>query len=178
MPACLHGAGCMSQAAALGCAAAGLASAACMCQLLHSRTLLLVLQPLHSLTRQLIYLWSSGECSPSLQMPGCCTGPRHGHGSTHLHAPRCCLHATALRLAISMALLMLPVQEKFPGQGTPLLPSDAFGRARVRSLAQHVACEIQPLQSTRLAMNIWQLSPGGCVYLWVAEGCVNLWVAP
>ena len=61
-----------------------------------------------------------------------------------------------------------PVQEKFPGQGSPLLPSDAFGRARVRSLAQHVACEIQPLQNTRLATDVWQLSPGDCMYLWVA----------
>ena len=29
----------------------------------------------------------------------------------------------------------------------PLLPADAWGRARVRSLAQLIACDIQPLQN-------------------------------
>ena len=32
----------------------------------------------------------------------------------------------------------------------PLLPADAAGRARVRALAQAVACEIQPLNNTRV----------------------------
>jgi len=32
----------------------------------------------------------------------------------------------------------------------PLLPSDAFGRARVRALAQSIACEIHPLNNLRV----------------------------
>ena len=31
-----------------------------------------------------------------------------------------------------------------------LLPKDAAGRARVRSIAQYIICEIQPLQNTRI----------------------------
>ena len=32
----------------------------------------------------------------------------------------------------------------------PLLPADALGRARVRSLAQVVACDVHPLQNLRV----------------------------
>ena len=32
----------------------------------------------------------------------------------------------------------------------PLLPGDAFARARIRSLAQDIACEIHPLNNTRV----------------------------
>jgi maleylacetoacetate isomerase len=32
----------------------------------------------------------------------------------------------------------------------PLLPGDPAGRARVRSIAQHVACEVQPLNNLRV----------------------------
>jgi maleylacetoacetate isomerase/maleylpyruvate isomerase len=32
----------------------------------------------------------------------------------------------------------------------PLLPPDALGRARVRALAQDIACEIHPLNNTRV----------------------------
>lgn len=34
--------------------------------------------------------------------------------------------------------------------GAPLLPSDALGRARVRSLAQTVACDIHPIDNLRV----------------------------
>ena len=34
--------------------------------------------------------------------------------------------------------------------GTPLLPADAIGRARVRSLAQIVACDIHPINNLRV----------------------------
>jgi maleylacetoacetate isomerase len=34
--------------------------------------------------------------------------------------------------------------------GTPLLPGDALGRARVRSLAQTVACDIHPIDNLRV----------------------------
>ena len=36
----------------------------------------------------------------------------------------------------------------------PLLPTDAAGRARVRSIAQYVVSEIQPLQNTRLVPHL------------------------
>lgn len=36
----------------------------------------------------------------------------------------------------------------------PLLPSDAAGRARVRSLALHVACEIHPLNNLRVLQTL------------------------
>ena len=32
----------------------------------------------------------------------------------------------------------------------PLLPADAVGRARVRAIAQHIACEIHPLDNLRV----------------------------
>ena len=37
------------------------------------------------------------------------------------------------------------LEETAPGQGCALLPADALGRARVRALAQAVACDIHPL---------------------------------
>ena len=40
------------------------------------------------------------------------------------------------------------LEETYPEN--PLLPTDRIGRARVRSLAQYVVSEIQPLQNTRL----------------------------
>lgn len=38
----------------------------------------------------------------------------------------------------------------------PLLPSDALGRARVRALAQMVACEIHPLNNLRVLRHLTQ----------------------
>ncbi len=40
------------------------------------------------------------------------------------------------------------MEETWPD--TPLLPTDAEGRARVRSISQYVVSEVQPLQNTRL----------------------------
>jgi maleylpyruvate isomerase len=48
-------------------------------------------------------------------------------------------------LAQSMAILEW-LDERFPAP--PLLPADAFGRARVRSLAEHVNAGIQPFQNS------------------------------
>ncbi len=40
------------------------------------------------------------------------------------------------------------LQEQYPGNH--LLPEDPIARARVRSIAQYVVSEIQPLQNTRI----------------------------
>jgi maleylacetoacetate isomerase/maleylpyruvate isomerase len=51
------------------------------------------------------------------------------------------------RLAQSMAIIeYLDEQYRQP----PLLPADALGRARVRALAQIVACEVHPLNNLRV----------------------------
>lgn len=52
-----------------------------------------------------------------------------------------------LRLSQSMAILEY-LEEQHPA--VPLLPADAAGRARVRSLAQLVACDIHPLNNLRV----------------------------
>src|SRR5690348_18114510 len=50
-------------------------------------------------------------------------------------------------LSQSMAILEW-LEERFPSP--PLLPADAYGRARVRMLAEHVNSGIQDRKSTRL----------------------------
>lgn len=50
-------------------------------------------------------------------------------------------------LTQSMAIIEY-LEEVYPHP--PLLPSDALGRARVRALAQSVACEIHPLNNLRV----------------------------
>jgi len=52
-----------------------------------------------------------------------------------------------LRLHQSMAIIEY-LDETVPEP--PLLPRDAAGRARVRALAQDIACEIHPLNNTRV----------------------------
>jgi len=52
-----------------------------------------------------------------------------------------------LRLHQSMAIIEY-LDETVPEP--PLLPRDALGRARVRALAQDIACEIHPLNNTRV----------------------------
>ena len=50
-------------------------------------------------------------------------------------------------LAQSLAIMEY-IDEKYPG--TPLMPKDLAGRARVRALAQLIACEIHPLNNLRV----------------------------
>ncbi len=50
-------------------------------------------------------------------------------------------------LTQSLAILEY-LEEAWPG--TPLLPAEAVGRARVRALAQTIACEIHPLNNLRV----------------------------
>ena len=51
------------------------------------------------------------------------------------------------RLSQSMAIIEF-LDETQPGPA--LLPADALGKARVRALAQSIACEIHPLNNTRV----------------------------
>ena len=51
------------------------------------------------------------------------------------------------RLSQSMAIIEY-LDETFPEP--PLLPRDALGRARVRALAQSIACEIHPINNLRV----------------------------
>ncbi len=50
-------------------------------------------------------------------------------------------------LTQSMAIIEY-LDETYPEP--PLLPADALGRARVRAIAQHIACEIHPLDNLRV----------------------------
>ena len=57
------------------------------------------------------------------------------------------LEVDGLRLTQSMAIMEF-VDEQFPH--SPLMPTDAVGRARVRALSQSIACEIHPLNNLRV----------------------------
>ncbi len=57
------------------------------------------------------------------------------------------LEADGARLSQSMAIIEY-LDEKHPKPA--LLPADALGRARVRALAQSIACEIHPLNNLRV----------------------------
>jgi maleylpyruvate isomerase len=50
----------------------------------------------------------------------------------------------------------------------PLLPHDPFARAKVRSLAQLVACEIHPLQNLKIIRRIAELAGEGEDRTWAA----------
>lgn len=52
-----------------------------------------------------------------------------------------------VKLNQSLAIMEY-LQDTFPQQGTALLPADVLGRARARSLALHIACEMQPLNNS------------------------------
>jgi maleylacetoacetate isomerase len=57
-------------------------------------------------------------------------------------------------LGQSMAILEY-LEERYPA--VPLLPADAPGRARVRSLAQLIACDIHPLNNLRVLQYLEQV---------------------
>ena len=69
------------------------------------------------------------------------------------------------RLTQSMATIEF-LDEQYPKP--PLLPADALGRARVRALAQIVACEIHPLNNLRVLKYLVN-------DLKVAEDAKNAW---
>lgn len=49
----------------------------------------------------------------------------------------------------SMAIIEY-LEEAFPGMGARLLPEDSHGKARVRAMAQLIACDIHPLNNLRV----------------------------
>ena len=69
------------------------------------------------------------------------------------------------RLSQSMAIIEY-LDEKHPAPA--LLPPDALGRARVRALAQSIACEIHPLNNLRVLKYLVR-------ELRVEEGAKNTW---
>ncbi len=66
------------------------------------------------------------------------------------------------------------LDETFPER--PLLPTDAVGRARVRSIASYIACEIQPLQNLRVQQHLaglgwrWKTGISEWTAHWIATG--------
>ncbi len=74
--------------------------------------------------------------------------------------------------------IMEYLEERYPHP--PLLPADAFGRARVRSLALLVACEIHPLNNLRtltyLRRHLGQTEEQVNAWYrhWIAEGLAKL----
>lgn len=75
------------------------------------------------------------------------------------------LEVDGLRLTQSMAIIeYLDETRPLP----PLLPPDAVGRARVRALAQSVACEIHPLNNLRVLKYLSK-------ELQVSEDAKNTW---
>ncbi len=52
-------------------------------------------------------------------------------------------------LSVGQSIAMLEYLEETHPQ-PPLLPADASGRARVRAIAQHIACDIHPLNNLRV----------------------------
>ena len=66
------------------------------------------------------------------------------------------------------------LEERFPQP--PLLPSTPVGRAQVRAMAQHVACEIHPLNNLRVLNYLRQQLGQGeeaiarWIAHWIAEG--------
>jgi maleylacetoacetate isomerase len=77
-------------------------------------------------------------------------------GGEHLHAPYRDINPAALLPAfddeggvLTQSLAILEYLEETQPR-VPLLPADALGRARVRALAQTVACDIHPLGNLRV----------------------------
>ena len=81
------------------------------------------------------------------------------------------------RIAQSLAIMEL-IDERHPSP--PLLPKDALARARVRSLADLVACEIHPINNLRvlqhLKRNLGQTQEQVDAWYrhWVADGLARL----
>ena len=74
-------------------------------------------------------------------------------------------------MTIKLMLLITSSAERFPSP--PLLPADAWGRARVRMLAEHVNAGIQPFQNQAPQKWLHAKQPGleqEWVRHWVGEG--------
>ena len=83
----------------------------------------------------------------------------------------------AARLNQSLAILEY-LDEKYPQP--PLLPGDAPGRARVRSLSLLMACEIHPLANLRVLQHLRKAlgqneeQVNGWARYWIADGLAKL----
>jgi maleylpyruvate isomerase len=81
-----------------------------------------------------------------------------------------------IQLSQSMAIIEY-IDELHPA--APLLPSDALGRARVRALAQSIACEIHPLNNLRVLkylvkeLKVDEEAKATWYRHWVREGLVS-----
>jgi len=73
------------------------------------------------------------------------------YGTLNAQALLPTLEDAAQRLTQSLAILEY-LEETHPA--VPLLPKDALGRARVRSLALLIACEIHPLNNLRVLQHL------------------------
>lgn len=77
------------------------------------------------------------------------------------------------RLHQSMAIIEY-LDETIPEP--PLLPRDALGRARVRALAQDIACEIHPLNNVRVlghltgTLGVDDAARGVWIHRWIEDG--------
>ncbi len=77
-------------------------------------------------------------------------------------------------LAQSMAIVEW-LDERFPAP--PLLPADAYGRARVRALAEHVNAGIQPFQNASTLRWLRERGPGldeAWLREWLSRGMAGL----
>jgi maleylpyruvate isomerase len=82
-----------------------------------------------------------------------------------------------ITLTQSMAIIEY-LDERFPA--VPLLPQDAPGRARVRELAQIIACDIHPLNNLRVLrhlvheLKLSEEQKNAWIRHWISEGLAGL----
>ena len=82
-----------------------------------------------------------------------------------------------ITLTQSMAIIEY-LDERFPA--VPLMPQDAHGRARVRELAQIIACDIHPLNNLRVLrhlvheLKLSEDQKNAWIRHWIAEGLAGL----
>jgi len=82
-----------------------------------------------------------------------------------------------ITLTQSMAIIEY-LDERFPA--VPLMPSDAPGRARVRELAQIIACDIHPLNNLRVLrhlvgeLKLSEEAKNAWIQHWIREGLAGL----
>ncbi len=86
------------------------------------------------------------------------------------------LDTGSVRLSQSMAIIEY-LEDSYPA--APLLPADALGKARVRALAQSVACEIHPLNNLRVLkyltgpLKLDEAAKNTWYQHWVREGLLS-----
>eukprot|EP00884_Botryococcus_braunii_P019298 jgi/Botrbrau1/6051/Bobra.0042s0034.3 len=80
-----------------------------------------------------------------------------------------------IRIGQSVAIMEY-LNELHGGDGAAILPDDPLERARVRSLALYVCCDIQPLQNTRIDKSLESDGAGVLKFKrhWIGEGLASL----